>query len=632
MAGEEVHLKPDALAHLADALTEDIVATPSHQLALEEIADARQSRELVLRFDDILAEASTAAGERPATATVTESCSATWNLANALCEDIATHPDEMVEAEVLNDRDAHSLAGAFDDIVRRDPHLAAAGLVLPPRAGSRLPPPARHAKAALAKLLDRLVLTAPGRAMAGSFATAVVAAVLTVIVYDHEPRRPSLDPMPVTASDQLTSGGGTRAVSAASAGREERTGRSAAAETAEDVPPENLHSPPPVRTDAARPPVAVPDRQPENEPPPRGGGPEHVATAMPDIPAAGTGAPTPPPVLAKRDNDGPATRSAFRRAVPPPSSVTGPPAVMTAPPPTAPPPASRAVTPDGPAAAVSELAAKPPPASSPPLRREGARDGAGTAVALRLRPEADAACSGPATPFLSSWCAAPLTAAQERSLQPRDSFRECADCPEMVFVPAGSFTMGSPEQRNDRSRDQGLPHVVTIGRPFAIDVLHVTVGQFAEFARETGYAAHSDCSWRDPGFVQEDSYPVVCVSFDDAAAYADWLTKKTGRQYRLLSEAEWEYVVVRDPRLASGLDLSDMSGNALQWTADCWHDSYAGAPADGSAWTTACQGSGHVVVSNARNPVPGRPSAASRTSAQDARNDIGFRVARTLGP
>jgi hypothetical protein len=132
-------------------------------------------------------------------------------------------------------------------------------------------------------------------------------------------------------------------------------------------------------------------------------------------------------------------------------------------------------------------------------------------------------------------------AAQERGLKPKDSFKECADCPEMVVVPAGSFTMGSPGIEKDRDKDEGPQHVVTISRPFAVGRLDVTVNQFRVFATETQYSAHSGCDWRNPRFKQDSSHPVVCISWDDASAYTNWLAQKTGRPYRLLSEAEWEY-------------------------------------------------------------------------------------------
>jgi formylglycine-generating enzyme required for sulfatase activity len=293
----------------------------------------------------------------------------------------------------------------------------------------------------------------------------------------------------------------------------------------------------------------------------------------------------------------------------------------------------------------------------------------------------------------------PLTAAHERALKPKDTFRECADCPEMVVVPAGSFTMGSPDDEKDRSSKEGPQHTVTIGRPFAVGRFHVTRDQFAAFVHETRYGVDkivpfcrkwpsfkSDASWLDPGFAQEGSHPVVCVSWDDAIAYANWLAKKTGKRYRLLSEAEFEYAargqtapgnyprfwfgndekescqngngpdenaresiaVMKDATVApcndgyaytspvghyapNAFGLYDMAGNAWQWTADCWHDSYNGAPADGSAWTAANCGRNRVARGGAWLIDPPNLRAAARYNRFDEQhNHIGFRVARTL--
>ena len=312
---------------------------------------------------------------------------------------------------------------------------------------------------------------------------------------------------------------------------------------------------------------------------------------------------------------------------------------------------------------------------------------------------ADNPCTGPVTASFASRCAAPLTAAQERGLKPKDSFRECENCPEMVVVPAGAFTMGSPENEKDRLIDEGPQHVVSISKPFAVGKLHVTVEQFAAFVRETGYKpslicrdgengkARADRSWRNPGLAQEGSHPVVCVDWNDAKAYVDWLAQKTGKPYRLLSEAEWEYAARGRtspgayPRFwfgndekdlcrhGNGLDrkahdslsrlagltfvpcddgyaftspagryvpnafgLYDMAGNAWQWTADCYHVSYNGAPLDGSAWTTgACDS--RVVRGGSWNSTPGYSRAAQRRKlTSDERYGVGFRSARTLTP
>jgi formylglycine-generating enzyme required for sulfatase activity len=165
-------------------------------------------------------------------------------------------------------------------------------------------------------------------------------------------------------------------------------------------------------------------------------------------------------------------------------------------------------------------------------------------------------CSGPVAAFLGSQCHDPLSAEQEHGLKPRNSFRECADCPEMVVLPSGRFTMGTPPDKDKDIRDTDeTAHEVSIDKMFAAGRQHVTVGQFAAFVRETGYAASSKCwtyegaksesrdgrSWNQPGLPQGPSHPVVCVSWGDAKAYTDWLASKTHKPYRLLTEAEWEY-------------------------------------------------------------------------------------------
>jgi formylglycine-generating enzyme required for sulfatase activity len=323
-----------------------------------------------------------------------------------------------------------------------------------------------------------------------------------------------------------------------------------------------------------------------------------------------------------------------------------------------------------------------------PLVKEPAKPAGGpqiAAVAPPVKPAipVDAPCSGPVTVSFASWCAAPLTAVQERGLKAKDTFRECENCPEMVVLPAGVFTMGSPDGEQGRSGKEGPHHAVTIRKPFAAGRLHVTVDQFAAFVREAGYAASSPCdggqgrSWRNPGFTQEGSHPVVCVTWDDARAYVDWLAKKTGKPYRLLSEAEWEYAargarLLAVPRFWFGDDekdlcrygnfkdqkagnssacndgyantspaghyepnafgLYDMFGNAWQWTADCWHINYNGAPADGSAWTTECQGGFHTVRGGSWNNDPKDLRVVARGGNIVGHINTGFRLARTLAP
>ena len=215
----------------------------------------------------------------------------------------------------------------------------------------------------------------------------------------------------------------------------------------------------------------------------------------------------------------------------------------------------------------------------------------------------------------------------------RDALRSGGEGPEMVVVPAGSFLMGSPSDEGGQFDDEGPVHRVTIGEAFAVGVYEVTREEFERFVGATGYAAGNGCytieggewgkrtggNWRDPGYRQSGEHPVVCVSWADAYAYVAWLTRESGAEYRLLSEAEWEYVArggaeTEQCRHANGADantefdwkiacndghartapvgsytknrfgLSDVLGNVWEWVEDCWNDSYAGAPADGTAW------------------------------------------------
>jgi formylglycine-generating enzyme required for sulfatase activity len=187
------------------------------------------------------------------------------------------------------------------------------------------------------------------------------------------------------------------------------------------------------------------------------------------------------------------------------------------------------------------------------------------------------------------------------------TFRDCAECPEMVVLPTGSFTMGSP--------GGWTQHSVAIAYSFAVGKYPVTVGEYEQFVASSGYSG--SFAWRNPGWQQTSRHPVVSVSWDDAQAYVKWINKKTHHQYRLLSEAEYEYAERAGTTTAywwgddagqlcsnvNGLHchhgtvtvgryppnkfhLYDMTGNVWEWTEDCYHDTYDGAPDDGSAWTT----------------------------------------------
>ena len=245
-----------------------------------------------------------------------------------------------------------------------------------------------------------------------------------------------------------------------------------------------------------------------------------------------------------------------------------------------------------------------------------------------------------------------------------DEFRDCPSCPEMVAIPAGTFRMGSGPD-DDEALDRERPrHRVRVGR-FALGRYEVTRREYRAFAEATG----ADDSWRDPGFAQDDRHPVVNVSWRDARAYVQWLSRETGERYRLPSEAEWEYAArggtttrrhwgdssssqcgYANGTVAScddGMErtapvgsyapnafgLSDVLGNVWEWTDDCWHADYAGEPPDdGRAWTRAGDCGRRVLRGGSWYNLPRSLRSAARPWNLAGTRDAftGFRVARTL--
>jgi formylglycine-generating enzyme required for sulfatase activity len=162
--------------------------------------------------------------------------------------------------------------------------------------------------------------------------------------------------------------------------------------------------------------------------------------------------------------------------------------------------------------------------------------------------------------FGASVCAADDMAVDNRAVE---SFRDCETCPELVRIPAGSFTMGSTpaqttaaEVPDARARNEHPPVAMRIERPFAIGRYEVTIGEFRAFAEDTGFEPAPGCfglngrawamdpaaTWDAPGYPVDDRYPAACLTAGDYQQYVDWLSEKTGRRYRFPSEAEWEYV------------------------------------------------------------------------------------------
>jgi formylglycine-generating enzyme required for sulfatase activity len=139
----------------------------------------------------------------------------------------------------------------------------------------------------------------------------------------------------------------------------------------------------------------------------------------------------------------------------------------------------------------------------------------------------------------------------------RDRLKDGSKGPQMVWIAAGSFQMGS----NKGDDDEKPVHRVSITQDFGMGRYEVTVGEFRQFVNATGYRTEAekgdgcyiykknegwskkrDANWRNPNFSQNDNHPVVCISWNDAVAYAEWLSQQTGKTYRLPTEAEWEYV------------------------------------------------------------------------------------------
>jgi formylglycine-generating enzyme required for sulfatase activity len=256
-----------------------------------------------------------------------------------------------------------------------------------------------------------------------------------------------------------------------------------------------------------------------------------------------------------------------------------------------------------------------------------------------------------------------------------DRFRDFEGAPEMVVVPVGSFMMGAPDSDVDSSPVERPQHEVTIAKPFAVGIAPVTRGEFAQFVAATKHQVEVGAyvlkrerwthdttrSWRDPGFAQTDDHPVVCVSWHDAEAYVAWLRERSGKVYRLLSEAEWEYCCrarTTTPYSTGGAitaeqanfgqasngttsvakfppnpwGLRDMHGNVWEWCEDSWHRDYSGSPpSDGSVWQGGDQslrvqrgGSWLVRSQFLRSTVRDADQSDVRVS------NVGFRVARTL--
>ena len=254
--------------------------------------------------------------------------------------------------------------------------------------------------------------------------------------------------------------------------------------------------------------------------------------------------------------------------------------------------------------------------------------------------------------------------------------------PELVLIPTGRFQMGSTEQERKKALAAGAQrawleretpqHWVGIEQPFALGRYPVTVGEWRQFARATGWQAQGEVNWQAPGFRQNDTHPVVGVTWHDARQYAHWLSEQTGQPYRLPSEAEWEYACRAGTKTAFSFGdeistklanydgntsyngspkgeyrqgtspagqfppnpwgLFDMHGNVWEWVQDVVHDNYQGAPVDGTAWEEGGEQGRRVLRGGSwlYNPRYLRSALRNGFSATLSNDIVGFRVARDL--
>ncbi|GLQ95125.1 SUMF1/EgtB/PvdO family nonheme iron enzyme [Dyella acidisoli] len=275
--------------------------------------------------------------------------------------------------------------------------------------------------------------------------------------------------------------------------------------------------------------------------------------------------------------------------------------------------------------------------------------------------------------------------------------------PTMVVVPTGKFMMGAPDDEPGRTDSQAPQHEVDLSKGYALSQTDITVAQFREFVRASGYKPESvaqggasvydertgvmrdvsNATWEDDyaGHSATDNLPVVNISWSDAHAYVQWLSQRTGKKFRLPSEAEFEYALRagsttrywwgsgtpkskvenltgsadRSPSgrrwshafegygdgywgpasvmsfAPNGFGLYDMDGNVSEWTEDCWHDNYVRAPVDGSAWVNPGCGT-RVIRGGSWGSSPEQANSAYRQGADASIRSgrVGFRIVREL--
>lgn len=281
----------------------------------------------------------------------------------------------------------------------------------------------------------------------------------------------------------------------------------------------------------------------------------------------------------------------------------------------------------------------------------------------------------------------------EAQYEPGMIFKDCATCPSLVVIPAGHFSQGTPTVTDASLFNEAPERVVNIDYSFAVSRYEVTRQQYEEFISEAGYLTggcavysgqwqHStNMSWQNPGYEQDGNHPAVCISWEDAVAYTDWLSQKTAQTYRLLSASEWEYIARDAARnntntthasdtqnvcdegnvadleavkkypgwkvsnctdnfvhsapvgtfKANGFGVFDLKGNVFEWVEDCWNYNYVDAPTDGSAWTSGdCQRRVLRGGSWFSQENFSRPTFRNSFKKHHRSSSFGFRVARQI--
>jgi formylglycine-generating enzyme required for sulfatase activity len=257
----------------------------------------------------------------------------------------------------------------------------------------------------------------------------------------------------------------------------------------------------------------------------------------------------------------------------------------------------------------------------------------------------------------------PLEIPEEAKGRRGRTFRECDQCPELISIDPGVFLMGSRVSETYRYGREFPRRAVTVERRFALGRFAVTFDEWDACVSDGGCGGYKPA---DQGWGR-GRQPVINVSWEDAQGYVGWLTTKTGRTYRLLSESEFEYAARAGSETAypwgdqigrnnancrgcgsewddrqtapvgsfgaNAFGLYDMAGNVREWVQDCYHDNYYGAPTNSSAWRTGdCNR--HIVRGGSWTRIQEDLRAASRddSTASERRPDLGFRVGTTLVP